>query len=213
MPVSLPLRSVWSRTGRAGRQHIDGAAEARLLSSHACPVGARGRGPMDRSTHGQTLFGGVSVNASHTAPRPHPSSMCSGPSLAPGCVVLRARSVLRPPPPPFRPTTHFPGSLVIERHRFRPQARRRCRRAIADDRAGEGFSSSRRHCRYVPRPIRRRVPRHLRIQVFSAFHGLHRDFGGSALSSPPPSRAETSNDAADFALCCGPHLRSPLQGF
>lgn len=43
--------------------------------------------------------------------------------------------------------------------------------------------------------------------------GLHRDFGGSALSSPRPSRAETSNDAADFALYCGPHLRSSLQGF
>ena len=43
--------------------------------------------------------------------------------------------------------------------------------------------------------------------------GLHRDFGGSALSSPPPSQAGTSNDAAGFASCCGPHLRSPLQGF
>ncbi|MEU2257708.1 bifunctional DNA primase/polymerase [Nocardia xishanensis] len=36
----------------------------------------------------------------------------------------------------------------------------------------------------------RRVPRHLHLQVFSAFHGLHRDFGGSALSSPAPHETD-----------------------
>ena len=72
--------------------------------------------------------------------------------------------------PSSRPT-HFPGSLVIERHRYRsPCPRCRHHEHLADDRAGEGLSSSRRHYRYVPRPVRRRVPRHLRFQVFGAFH-------------------------------------------
>jgi hypothetical protein len=87
----------------------------------------------------------------------------SGPSLTGGSVVRPAQPVLRPPPTPFRQATRFP-------------------------RSGEGLSSSRRHYRYVPHPIRRRVPRHLHLQVFGAFHGLHRDFGGSALSSPAPQR-------------------------
>ena len=74
-----------------------------------------------RSTRG----GASHLHGTHRAP-PSASARIdtrSGPSLTPGCVVLQARSVLRPPPTPFRPTTHFPGSLVIERHRFRRRHR------------------------------------------------------------------------------------------
>src|SRR6476646_5975321 len=51
----------------------------------------------------------------------------------------------------------------------------------AGHRAGEGLSSSRRHHRYVPRPIRRGVLGRLHFQVFRAFRGLRPDGGGSAL--------------------------------
>jgi hypothetical protein len=50
--------------------------------------------------------------------------------------------------------------------------------------AGEGFPSSRNHPLPIPLPLPRAVPRRLHFQVFSAFHGLRRDFSGSALPCP-----------------------------
>jgi hypothetical protein len=55
-------------------------------------------------------------------------------------------------------------------------------------------------------------PSRLRFQALRRFHGLHPDFGGSALPAPTLT-GRTSNDAAGFASCYGPHRRSPLQGF
>jgi len=49
---------------------------------------------------------------------------------------------------------------------------------------GEGFPSSRAHLLPIPLPLPRRVPRRLHLQVFSAFHGLRRDFSGSAPPCP-----------------------------
>ena len=127
----------------------------------------------------------------------------SGPSLTGGYVVRSAQAVLRPPPTPFRPATHFPRSSVIERHAPATQS--------ADHRAGEGLTSSRRHYLNVPSPIRRGVLQRLHIQVFSAFHGLHPVFGGSALPAPHPQRAgplttpQASLHATDRSV-------APLQG-
>jgi hypothetical protein len=50
---------------------------------------------------------------------------------------------------------------------------------------GEGFPSSRAHLLPIPLPLPRRVPQRLQLQVFSAFHGLRRDFSGSAPSCSP----------------------------
>ena len=115
-----------------------------------------------------------------------------------------AQPVLRPPPTPTRPAIHFPVQPVIGRHAPVKQS--------AGHRAGEGLPSSRRHHRYVPAPHTPGSPSRLRFQALRRFHGLRPDFGGSAL--PVPALAgETSNDAAGFASCYGPHRRSPLQGF
>ena len=86
------------------------------------------------------------------------------------------------------PTTHFAG----------------CR-------AGEGLTSSRRHYPNVPHPIRRGVLQRLHIQVFSAFHGLRPDFGGSALPAPaqadgPLTTPQASHNAADRSVA--PPLRA-----
>ena len=50
--------------------------------------------------------------------------------------------------------------------------------------AGEGFPSSRTHPLTIPLPLPRRVPQRLHVQVLSAFHGLRREFSGSAPSCP-----------------------------
>ncbi len=50
--------------------------------------------------------------------------------------------------------------------------------------AGEGFPSSRVHPLAIPLPLPRRVPQRLHVQVLSAFHGLRREFSGSAPSCP-----------------------------
>ncbi len=51
-------------------------------------------------------------------------------------------------------------------------------------------------------------PSRLRFQALHRFRGLHPGFGGSAL--PAPALADrTSNDAAGFASCYGPHRCSP----
>ena len=54
-------------------------------------------------------------------------------------------------------------------------------------------------------------PSRLRFQALHRFHGLHPDFGGSALPAPALTGG-TPNDAAGFASCYGPHRRSPLTG-
>ncbi len=70
-------RSVWTRTNQAGRQHINETAEVKLLSSHACPVGARSHEVTDRSIGRQSHIG-ASVYDRVTSPRgPYPSSMCT----------------------------------------------------------------------------------------------------------------------------------------
>jgi hypothetical protein len=48
----------------------------------------------------------------------------SGPSLTGGCVVRSAQPVLRPPPTPTRPATHFPRSSVIKAPRSSTTLRR-----------------------------------------------------------------------------------------
>ena len=116
-----------------------------------------------------------------------------------GYAVRPAQPVLRPPPTPTRPAIHFPGSPVIGRHA--PAAK------SAGCRAGEGLPSSRRHYRYVPRPIRRGVLRGCASRLFTASVAFTLD-SGARLSLLPPE-GETSNDAAGFASCYGPHRRSP----
>ena len=68
----------------------------------------------------------------------------------------------------------------------------------AGHRAGEGLSSSRRHHRYVPRPIRRGVLGRLHFQVFRAFRGLRPDGGGSALPDPTQRRATLTTPQASL---------------
>lgn len=55
-------------------------------------------------------------------------------------------------------------------------------------------------------------PSRLRFQALHRFHGLHPDFGGSALPVPTLP-GETSNDAAGFASRYGPHRRSLIRAF
>jgi hypothetical protein len=79
----------------------------------------------------------------------------------------------------------------------------------AGHRAGEGLPSSRRHPRYVPRPIRRGVPHGCASRLFAASMAFAPISRGSAL--PCPARGRMSNDAAGFASCYGPHRRSPIR--
>jgi hypothetical protein len=78
-------------------------------------------------------------------------------------------------------------------------------------RAGEGLPSSRRHPRYVPRPIRRGVPHGCASRLFAASMAFAPISRGSALPAPALT-SETPNDAAGFASCYGPHRRSPKNG-
>ena len=77
----------------------------------------------------------------------------------------------------------------------------------AGHRAGEGLSSSRRHHRYVPRPIRRGVLGRLHFQVFRAFRGLRPDGGGSALPDPTQRRATLTTPQA--SLHATDRIRAP----
>ena len=79
----------------------------------------------------------------------------------------------------------------------------------AGHRAGEGLPSSRRHPRYVPRPIRRGVPHGCASRLYTASMAFAPISRGSAL--PCPARRRMSNDAAGFASCYGPHRRSPIR--
>jgi hypothetical protein len=82
-----------------------------------------------------------------------------------------------------------------------------CLIGTAGCRAGEGLPSSRRHYRHVPRPIRRGVLRGCASRLFTASVAFTLD-SGARLSLLPPE-GETSNDAAGFASCYGPHRCSP----
>jgi hypothetical protein len=125
----------------------------------------------------------------------------SGPSLTGGYAVRPAQAVLRPPPTPTRPAIHFPGSPVIGRHAPVTES--------AGHRAGEGLPSSRRHYRHVPRPIRRGVLRGCASRLFAASMAFALISGARHSLLPP--EGETSNDAAGFASCYGPHRRSPMR--
>jgi hypothetical protein len=79
----------------------------------------------------------------------------------------------------------------------------------ADHRAGEGLSSSRRHYRYVPSPIRRGVPHGCISRIYTASVAFAL-MEGARHSLIPAHRAGYIDDAAGFASCYGPHLRSPF---
>ena len=64
--------------------------------------------------------------------------------------MSRPSALLRPPPTASRPSRHFPGAPVIGGHRFPGRS----------PGAEEALSSSHGNLVTVPRPIRRRVPRH-----------------------------------------------------
>ena len=91
-----------------------------------------------------------------------------------------AQPVLRPPPTPTRPAIHFPRSPVIGRPA--PVT------LPAGHRAGEGLPSSRRHHRYVPRPIRRGVPHGCASRLFAASMAFAL-ISGARHSLSPPLRA------------------------
>ena len=80
----------------------------------------------------------------------------------------------------------------------------------AGHRAGEDLPSSRRHHRCVPSPIRRGVLRGCASRLFAASMAFALNSGARHSLFPPEDG--TSNDAAGFASCYGPHRRSPLQG-
>ena len=108
------------------------------------------------------------------------------------------------PPTPTRPAVHFPvpaGYRTPRSGSRNPQA------------AGPGGPPQ-----FPPRPSIRSAPptpgssSRLRLQALHRFHGLHPDYGGSALLLAPPSTGGNGYDAAGFASCYGPHRRSPFAG-
>ena len=146
----------------------------------------------------------ASTDDTHRAPPLHHAHRrSSGPSHHRRLCCPAAQPVLRPPPTPTRPAIHFPGSPVIGRHAPVTQS--------AGHRAGEGLPSSRRHPRYVPRPIRRGVLHGCASRLFAASMAFAPISRGSAL--PCPAQGRMSNDAAGFASCYGPHRRSPIRAF
>ncbi len=146
--------------------------------------------------------GGTSTDGTHRTPPPHHAHRrSSGPSHHRRLCCPAAQPVLRPPPTPTRPAARFPGSPVIGRHAPATYS--------AGHRAGEGLPSSRRHPRYVPRPIRRGVLHGCASRLFAASMAFAPISRGSAL--PCPARRRMSNDAAGFASCYGPHRRSPIR--
>src|SRR6266487_53545 len=162
----------------------------------------QGTDRIGRDTPARSLRGGTSLTGTHRAPPPpHAHRRSSGPSHHRRLCCPAAQPVLRPPPTPTRPAIHFPGSPVIGHHA--PAAR------SAGHRAGEGLPSSRRHPRYVPRPMRRGVPHGCAARLFAASMAFAPISRGSAL--PCPARRRMSNDAAGCASCYGPHRRSPIR--
>ena len=82
-------------------------------------------------------------------------------------------------------------------------------RQAAEDWLAHGLDG--RYPRYVPRPIRRGVPHGCASRLYTASMAFTL-ISGARHSLPPPEDG-TSNDAAGFASCCGPHRRSPQRGF
>src|SRR5208282_2548076 len=129
----------------------------------------------------RSLRGGTSRHGTHRAPPPpHAHRRSSGPSHHRRLCCPAAQPVLWPPPTPTRPAIHFPGSPVIGRHAPATYS--------AGHRAGEGLPSSRRHPRYVPRPIRRGVPHGCASRLFAASMAFTLN-SGARHSLHPPSRA------------------------
>ena len=155
-----------------------------------------------RSTRGGTSH----LHGTHRAPHQHQhaSTTRSGPSLTAGCVVLPARSVLRPPPTPSRPTTTSRDTGYR-----RPASRRRNPRRSP----GRGGPPQ------FPSPLSERSTPHtpegswrLRFRFFTASMAFT-VISAARLPLLPTLTGRTSNDAAGFASCCGPLSCSPLQGF
>src|SRR5689334_20016723 len=149
-----------------------------------------------------SLRGGTSTDGTHRAPPDNTAHRrSSGPSLPAGCVVPQVQPVLRPPPTPTRPAIHFPVPAGYRTPRSGDNT--------AGHRAGEGLPSSRRHPRYVPRPLRRGVPHGCASRLYTAsmaFTLITR----ARHSLAPPSTGGNGYDAAGFASCYGPHRRSPF---
>src|SRR3954465_5993980 len=105
-----------------------------------------------------------------------------------GSVVRPAQSVLRPPPTPTRQPLHFPA-----------QTGYRTRRSGGSSQsAGPGRASpvpaatfSTFHAPYAGRSLG------AAIQALHPFHGLRREYRGSA--PPDPAQRRAPNDAAGFA--------------
>ena len=105
----------------------------------------------------------------------------SGPSLTAGSVVRSARAVLRPPPTPTRLVTTSRLNTGYRSRHFRQHH-------TAGRRAGEGLPSSRRHPRYVPRPLRRGVPHGCASRLCTASMAFAL-ISGARHSLLPPSQA------------------------
>ena len=83
---------------------------------------------------------------------------------------------------PRQERSHPDQDLINPRVETLPSHQRGCR-------AGEGLPSSRRHPRYVPRPIRRGVPHGCASRLFAASMAFAPISRGSALPFPPGNRA------------------------
>ncbi len=153
---------------------------------------------------GDPLRGGTSTDGTHRAllhntahrrssgPSPHRRLCCP-----PGSTGTTAASDAHPA------STPLPGSAGYRTPRSDDMIRRSPGR--------EGLPSSRRHPRYVPRPLRRGVPHGCASRLCAASMAFAPISRGPAL--PLPAQGRLSNDAAGFASCYGPHRRSPIQGF
>src|SRR6266487_476462 len=161
----------------------------------------QGTDRIGRDTPARSLRGGTSLSGTHRAPPPpHAHRRSSGPSHHRRLCCPVAQPVLRPPPTPTRPAIHFPGSPVIGRHApaaTNPQATGPGRASPVPAATLDTFRAP-----YAGESLT------AAIQDLHRFHALHPDFGGSSLPAPTLAGG-TSNDAAGFASCYGPHRRSP----
>jgi hypothetical protein len=122
----------------------------------------------------------------------------AGAAHNPPCGVPQA--VLRPPPTPTRPAVYFPRSSVIGRHApaTLPQVTGLGRNSPVPAATIDTFRAP-----YAGSPSRL----HARICTASMAFTL---ISGARHSLSPPED-ETSNGAAGFASCYGPHRRSPCR--
>ena len=117
-----------------------------------------------------------------------------------GYVVRPAQPVLRPPPTPTRPGGPLPEVIGYRTPRSGSKTRRP---------PGRGGPPQ-----FPPPPSIRSAPHTpgspSRLRFYTASMAFTLISEGSALPAPPEDG--TSNDAAGFASCYGPHRRSPLTG-